>query len=80
MRVCAGRIDGSPIALSSRTETRGRAASEIAEAELRMEAGVPVAGLVIRARKNGANDKSFAPPTYWRPDTAAVAVGLVKNT
>jgi hypothetical protein len=36
---------------------------EIAEAELRMEAGVPVAGLVIRARKNGANDKSFAPPT-----------------
>jgi hypothetical protein len=35
---------------------------EVAEAELRMEAGVPVAGLVIRARKNGANDKSFAPP------------------
>ena len=34
-----------------------RAASEIAETELRMEAGVPVAGLVIRARKNGANDK-----------------------
>jgi hypothetical protein len=28
-----------------------------------MEAGVSVAGLVIRARKNGANDKSFAPPT-----------------
>jgi hypothetical protein len=32
-------------------------------AELPIEAGVPVAGLVIRARKNGGNDKSFAPPT-----------------
>ena len=41
-----------------------------------MEAGVSVAGVVIRARKNGANDKSFAPPTYLRLDTAVVAVGL----
>jgi hypothetical protein len=52
-------------------------ASEIAEAEYREEAGVPVAGLVIRARKNGANDKSFAPSTYLRSDTKAVAVGFV---
>lgn len=43
------------------TETRGVPRRRSAETELRMEAGVPVAGWVIRARKNGANDKSLAP-------------------
>ena len=54
------RVDLARFSQASRCR---RAASEIVEAELRMEAGVSVAGLVIRARKKSANDKSFAPPT-----------------
>ena len=37
--------------------------SEIAEAELRMEAGVPGRGVGDSSKENGANDTSFSPQT-----------------
>ena len=39
-----------------------------------------VNGVGDSSEENGANDKSFAPRTYLRSGTAAVAVGFAKNT